>query len=87
MQGILVLSCFCWREGGEEKQIEFVILDERWFHAFFKATSLYLRVAVETNISGEGRKERRRKRVQWDLFFPFSFLYKSVKTTMKKGFF
>lgn len=53
----------------------------------FKATSLYLRVAVETNISGEGRKERRRKREFSGIFFPFSFLYKSVKTTMKKVFF
>lgn len=53
----------------------------------FKATILYLRVAVETNISGEGRKERRRKREFSGIFFPFSFLYKSVKTTMKKLFY
>jgi len=39
---------------------------------------------VETNISGEGRKERRRKREFSGILFPFSFLYKSVKTTMKK---
>lgn len=55
------------------------------FMHFFKATILYLlRVAVETNISGEGRKERRRKREFSGIFFHFHFYIKVLRPQWKK---
>lgn len=48
----------------------------------FKATILW--VAVETSISGEGRKEKEKEeRVQWDFFFPFSFYIKVLRPQWK----
>lgn len=82
VQRILVLLCFCWREGGEEKKPHHL----GWLKVvscIFKATILYLELLWKpTSLEREGKKgEGRESSVGF--FFHFHFYIKVLRPQWK----
>lgn len=84
VQRTLILSCFCWRMGGEGKNIH----HSGWFKVvscIFKATILYLELLQKpTSLEREGRKGEGRESSVGFFFFHFRFYIKVLRPQWKK---